>query len=76
MNLTISVDDELIERAREMARRQGTSVQEVIRKHLADYIGDRPRDEVAKELIELFRRTAGRSGGKKISRSDAYEGRV
>ena len=76
MNLTISVDDELIERAREMARRQGTSVQEVIRKHLAEYIGDRPRDEVAKELIELYRRTSGRSKGKKITRSDAYKGRV
>ena len=76
MNLTITVDDELLERAREMARRQGTSVQEVIRNHLTDYVGDRPREEIANELIELFRATCGRSGGKKIKRSDAYEGRA
>ncbi len=76
MNLTITVDDELVERAREMARRQGTSVQEVIREHLATYIGKRPRNDVARELAELFRHTSGRSGGKKIRRSDAYEGRV
>jgi len=76
MNLTITVDDELLQRAREMARRQGTSVQEVIRQHLSNYIGDRPRDEIAKELVALFRQTSGRSGGKKIKRSDAYEGRA
>ena len=76
MNLTITVDDELLERAREMARRQGTSVQEIIREHLSNYIGDRPRDEIAKELVELFKQTSGRSGGKKIKRSDAYEGRA
>jgi predicted transcriptional regulator len=76
MNLTITVDDELVERAREMARRQGTSVQEVIREHLATFIGERPRNDVARELTELFRHTSGRSGGKKIRRSDAYEGRV
>jgi len=76
MNLTITVDDETLERARELARRQGTSVQEVIREHLATYVGDRPRAEIAKELSELFRNTTGRSGGKKFNRADAYEGRI
>jgi predicted CopG family antitoxin len=76
MNLTITVDDDLLERAREMAHRQGTSVQEVIREQLAVYVGDRSRHEVAEELAELFRNTSGHSGGKKIRREDAYEGRV
>ncbi len=74
MKLTISVDDKMLERARKMARYQGTSVQGVIREFLAAYIGERPREDVAQELAGLFRQTSGRSGGKKIHRSDAYEG--
>jgi len=76
MNLTITVDDELLERARTMAQSQGTSVQEVIRRHLAEYVGDRSREEVAKELVDRLRNTTGRSGGRKIHRDEAYEGRV
>jgi len=76
MNLTISVDDDLLAKAREMARRQGTSVQEVIREHLVEYVGERSREDVAKELVERLRNTTGRSGGRKIHREEAYEGRV
>lgn len=76
MNLTISVDDNLLSKAREMAQRQGTSVQEVLRKHLEEYVGDRSREDVARELVERLRNTTGRSGGRKIHRSEAYEGRV
>ena len=76
MNLTVSVDDDLLAKARERAVQQGTSVQDVIRKHLAEYVGQRSREEVAKEMVELLRSTGGRSGGKKFRREDAYEGRV
>ncbi len=76
MNLTISVDDELLKRAREMAQRHGTSVQEVIRQHLVEYVGERSREDVAKELVKRLRNTTGRSGGRKIHRDEAYEGRV
>jgi hypothetical protein len=76
MNLTITVDDDLLAKARERAAQQGTSVQEIIRKHLAEYVGQRSREEVAKELVERLRNTTGRSGGRKIHREEAYEGRV
>ncbi|MCU0306021.1 MAG: ribbon-helix-helix domain-containing protein [Thermoanaerobaculales bacterium] len=76
MNLTVTVDDDLLAKARERAAQQGTSVQEIIRQHLAEYVGQRSREEVAKELVELLRSTGGRSGGKKFRREDAYEGRV
>ncbi len=76
MNLTISVDDELLAKARERAAQQGTSVQEIIRKHLAEFVGQRSREEVAKELVERLRNTPGRSGGRKIHREEAYEGRA
>lgn len=40
MNLTLSIDDQLVERAREAARRQGTSLQELVRAYVADLAGD------------------------------------
>lgn len=76
MNLTIAVDDELLSKAREMAQHQGTSVQEVLRKHLEEYVGGRSREEIARELVELLKTTGGHSGGRKIRREEAYEGRV
>jgi hypothetical protein len=76
MKLTVPVDDRLLERAREKARREGTSLQEVICGFLADYAGDKSREEIARELTERLRNTSGRSGGRKILRSEAYEGRM
>lgn len=46
------MNDDVLERARKTARRQGTSVQEIVREHPANYLSDRPRDEIAKELVE------------------------
>ena len=76
MKLEIPVDDRLLNQAREKATRENTTLQEVICSFLEDYAGDRSRKDVAKELIELLRNTPGRSGGRKIPRSEAYEGRV
>lgn len=43
------------------------------RAHLA---GDRPREEVADELLDLLRLHGGRSGGQAFRRADAYDGRL
>jgi antitoxin component of RelBE/YafQ-DinJ toxin-antitoxin module len=76
MNLTISIDEELVARAREVARQRGTTIEDVIRVHLAEFVDAATRAKAAKELIQLLRNTPGRSGGKKIRREDAYEGRI
>lgn len=73
MNLTISVDDELLRRAREHARSRGTSLQELLRGYLRSLVGDLPAESVAEELIGLMRSEGGHSGGKKLRREDAYE---
>lgn len=76
MNLTISVEDELLERAREHARRRGISLQELIREQLRLLAGQRKASDVADELVELMTSSGGHSGGVKPRREDAYESRL
>ncbi len=76
MNLTISVDDELLRRAREHARHRGTSLQALLRGYLRGLVGDQPAESVAEELIGLMRTHGGHSGGQRILREDAYEDRL
>ena len=76
MNVTISVDDELLNRAREAARLRGVSFQQLIRAYLESITDQRSGDEIAAELIALMDETPGQSGGVRFSREDAYEGRL
>lgn len=76
MNVTISVDDDLLERARELARRRGISLQELIRDNLRLLAGERTGADAAHELLGLMESYGGHSGGRKWSREDAYEGRA
>jgi predicted transcriptional regulator len=77
VNLTISVDDELLERARELARGRDISLQELLREQLRTLAGARSGAEVADELLELMREHGGRSGGGRAwRREDAYADRV
>lgn len=76
MNLTISVDDKVLERARKVARRRGISLQELLRQMLESIAGSRTGNEDADALMTLLRSAPGRSNGSKISRADAYEGRL
>ncbi|MEM6789088.1 MAG: ribbon-helix-helix protein, CopG family [Myxococcota bacterium] len=76
MNLTISVGDALLKRARELARQRGVSLQDLLREHLERLVGQRPGAEVADELIALMEKSPGHSGGRRIAREDAYEGRL
>jgi hypothetical protein len=76
MNVTISVDDELLNQAREVARLRGMSFQQLIRAYLESITDQRSGDEIAGELFALMDETPGRSGGVRFSREDAYEGRL
>jgi hypothetical protein len=76
MNLTISVDDDLIERARDLARRRGVSLQDLLREYLRTLVGDRPATQVADELAAVWEESPGHSGGRRIRREEAYEERL
>jgi len=73
VNLTISVDDAVLEKARKLASRRGTSVEELLRTHLAALVGQSSGEAAADELLELMQMQGGHSGGRRIKREDAYE---
>jgi len=75
MNITLSVDEQTVSRAREKLRAVGRSVNEEIREHLAHIAKE---DEDVEREIEEFVRTSGLgdSKGWKWNREDAYEDRL
>jgi len=76
MNVTISIDDELARRARDAARREGTTLNDIIRRHLETVAGQRSGTSLVSELRQLWTEHPGHSGGRKVAREEAYEGRT
>ena len=73
MNLTLSVEDEVVERARAVARAQGTSLNALIRKYLAGLAGDQDGEALAREFREHWKERLGRSGGWRWNREELYD---
>lgn len=76
MNLTLSVDENVVERARKVARQQGTSLNELVRGFISSLAGEISATDRAQEIVELFETRPGNSRGRKIRREDAYERRA
>jgi hypothetical protein len=78
MNLTITVDDELLRRARIRALSQGTSVNAILREFLESYAGSEVEIQARARLVELARESSSSSGsgGRTWKRDDFYESRV
>ncbi|CAN5177667.1 hypothetical protein BH24ACT19_BH24ACT19_13080 [soil metagenome] len=78
-NLTITVDDGTLKRARMRALEEDTSVNAVLREYLEEYAGRRQEQlEAARRILEDSRRGGSGSGpgGRKWKREDAYEERL
>lgn len=75
MNLTITVDDDTLLRARQRALQERTSVNAVLKRHLEEYAGTLDRQRVALErFVELSRTSSSRSGGgERWTRDELYE---
>jgi hypothetical protein len=71
--LSLSVDDDLLQRARARAEVQGTTVPALVQEYLERYASDRD-DEVA-DLVVLAERSVGSSGagGRTWKRGDVYD---
>lgn len=73
-NLTITVDDEALRRARIRALEQGTSVNAVLREFLEAYAGGGvERARAVDRVLEVAARYGTGSGGRPISRDDLHE---
>ncbi len=75
-NVTLALDERVLERARAVAREQGTSLNALIREYVEHLAGQRDAAETAREWRRLWAEGAGNSGGRRFRREDAYEGRL
>ena len=77
MNITLSIDEQIAERAREKLRALGKSLNQEIRDHLQHVAGD--DDLTLKRDLEFLRKTAGLGKpdpGWKWNRDEIYEERL
>ncbi len=73
-NLTITIDDEVLKRARLRALQENTSVNALLRDALETYAGVRvERESAVVDLLRLARGSQAGSGGRRWTREEVYE---
>ena len=75
MNLTLSVDDEVVQQARRRAEAMGKSVNQLVREYLERLAGKPDREALVAELRQLTRKSTGNSRGWKFNREELHERR-
>ena len=75
-NLTLTIDDDLLKRARMTALRRDTSVNALVREFLTDIAAEDQQQEAVRALLESARRNPGNSRGWKWNREEIYEERL
>lgn len=73
MNLTLSVDQKLVERARKLASGMGKSLNQVIREYLESFTATDDAERDIKELRRLTKLGKGHSGGWRFNRNEIHE---
>jgi Family of unknown function (DUF6364) len=73
MNLTLAVDDRLVEQARRVAESQGKSLNQVIREYLEELTSPSTAAGEMEELRRLSLDGQGRSRGWKFDRQEIHE---
>jgi hypothetical protein len=75
MNITLAVDDEIIESARRKAESMGTSVNKLVRDYLEQLAGKTDPIALAAEFEQLSLLANGHSRGWKFNREELHERR-
>lgn len=75
-NLTITVDDELLKRARVRAAEQDTSVNAVLRDELKRFAGPESSVSAGAALARFAEEHSGNSEGRAWNRDDLYKDRI
>ncbi len=73
MNITLSVDDKVVTKARRRAEALGTSVNQLVRDYLEQLAGKTDPQSGAQEFARLSRLAKGDSKGWKFNREEAHE---
>lgn len=77
-NVTLAIDDELLEKSREFAKQRGTTLNALVRELLGNQIDQqRRREEARRGLLELMDKSTARlSPDYKWNREEIYEERM
>ncbi|MEX2262548.1 MAG: DUF6364 family protein [Bryobacteraceae bacterium] len=75
MNVTLSLDDEVIQKARRRAEAMGTSVNQLVREYLEQFAGKTDPGADAAEFEEVSRSAQGDSHRWKFNREELHERR-
>lgn len=73
MKVTLSIDDEIVSRARKIATRRGTSLTQMIRDYLEGVASDLSSDEILRELHKQWEKSSGDSRGQNWTREELHE---
>lgn len=74
-NITLAIDEDLLDKARILAAMRRTSVNEMVRSYLARLVEEeRLGDEARSELLCLIEQSDGDMGSWRPSRRDTYDG--
>lgn len=73
MNLTITVQDDLLKRARLRALAENTSVNAVLRKFLESYVDTTRQQRAVERLLALSRTAQAGRGAAKWNRDDLHD---
>ena len=73
VNVTLSLDDALLDRARKLAARRGISLNQMIRDYLSEVTGELSPDDVVSRLDALWAESQGDSGGWRFDREELHD---
>jgi len=73
VNITLSVDERLVRRARKKANAMGKSLNQLVREYLERLAGSDDAERDVAELRQLSRESRGRTRGWRFNRDDLHE---
>jgi plasmid stability protein len=75
-NLTVTIDENVLKKARIRALEEGTSVNALIRRYLESYTGIRGEQETAAaRIVALSKKSRSRRGARRWTRDDLHDRR-
>jgi hypothetical protein len=72
-NLTLTIDEEVLKKARIRALEEGTSVNALVREYLESYTGTQPVAGIIEDIVSLSRKARSRRGAARWKRDDLHD---
>ena len=73
MNLTLSIDERVVKKARRAAESMGLTLNEAVRRFLEELAGGHSAENDIREIEELSARSEGRSRGWRLNREKIHD---